>query len=50
MRPHFFIALIALVMSACASKQNVVGSQQYQDQQEQQEQFSRLENQASRIR
>ncbi|HXH30185.1 MAG TPA: hypothetical protein VNJ01_05180 [Bacteriovoracaceae bacterium] len=47
MRSHFFIALLALVMSACATKGNVVDAQENN---EQVEHYSQLEGHASRIR
>lgn len=55
MRTHILIALIALVVSACASKQHLTAGQQERENQRQEEQtnveYSRVDGSAaSRIR
>jgi uncharacterized protein YcfL len=47
MKTHIFLILIATMLSACASKEHV---SQAQIERQQQEQFSYLEGQASRLR
>lgn len=50
MKTHILLALIALIVSACASKENI-GQNKFEKQQERQEEFTRNQYEAgSRFR
>lgn len=54
MRTHIFIALIALVVTACASKENLTAAQEQKEEFRQDQQldvhYSQIDGQASRIK